>query len=477
MQPIDLLIKAAHIFTMQGDGVGYLAGGAIAVEQGRIVAVGPQAELAARYQPREVLDAGANAIFPGLIDGHMHTGLAIIRGVAQDTREWIHRGIGPYVPALDAAAMVAGSKLNALEAVRAGTTTLGDYGLSGMLEVCAFYEQLGVRARVTQNISEVPPVKHKLKLTDPYPWERERGEQKLAENMELVERFHGAGGGRITVMIAPQAPDMLSVELMEKCRRLAEEHDLGLHMHLAQGPRETIQMQVRYGKRSIPFMEELGYLDSRLLVAHITEATEDEVALLVERGVSLAACYGSQAIINGQMPPGRLFRQLGGNVTLGTDQAPGNNCNNIINEMKLAALLSKCRVGDPEVMQAWEVLRMATIEGARAIGLGHEIGSLEPGKWADLIVVDLGALTMMPVITSPVRNIVPNLVYAARGDEIQTVVVAGRVIYHQGSFPTVDVERIKAEAQRMAEAVGRRAERFFAETQTMGRQQMEKGQL
>lgn len=152
----------------------------------------------------------------------------------------------------------------------------------------------------------------------------------------------------------------------------------------------------------------------------------------------MVLCSGSIGIIDGEVPPAWEFMKAGGYAALGTDQASGNNCNQIINEMKLTALFNKIKYMDPEVMPAWRALRMATIDGARALGLSDRIGSLEPGKQADIIFINLRAKTMMPVVKHPVRNYVPNLVYSARGSEVVRVMVAGRTLYQDGKYLTVD---------------------------------------
>jgi 5-methylthioadenosine/S-adenosylhomocysteine deaminase len=189
---------------------------------------------------------------------------------------------------------------------------------------------------------------------------------------------------------------------------------------------------------------------------HLTEASQEEAALVARCGARLALCSGSIGIIDGIVPPAHAFRSTGGLVALGSDQASGNNCTNIFNEMKLTALFAKIHHRDPTVMPAWEVLRMATIEGARAIGLGDQIGSLEVGKQADLILVDLTAPNLSPVLDGPVRNIVPNLVYAASGHEVKTVMVAGRILVRDGRLLRVDEATIRAEAQEQAERIARR---------------------
>jgi 5-methylthioadenosine/S-adenosylhomocysteine deaminase len=211
---------------------------------------------------------------------------------------------------------------------------------------------------------------------------------------------------------------------------------------------------MRYGRRPVAWLNEIGYLDETLLAVHLTDASEEEAALVAQRGASMILCSGSIGIIDGIVPPAHAFQAAGGLVALGSDQAPGNNCHNIFNEMKLTALFNKIKFSNPEIMPAWKVLRMATIEGARAIGLGEQIGSLEPGKQADFILVDLQKPAMQPVFTEPMRNIVPNLVYSAKGEEVSVVAVAGRIIYEAGQIQTADEQEILDKAKILAAGLG-----------------------
>ena len=452
----DFSITHAHLFTLQGQGVGYVADGAVAVNGSRIVAVGSTAELTARFQADETIDASGCAVLPGLIDAHMHTPLAIVRGVAQDVAHWMQSALAPYSRHITPKAALAGTRLNVLEAIKAGTTTCVDYAkaIPGWAEVFA---QVGVRARLTPTINALPPGGMAgWKVGDLYPLDPAAGQAAIDTAVAFARDWHGAAEGRITVMLGPQAPDMLPRDQLLQVKRLADREGLMIHMHVAQGDREIDQMLKRYGQRTPAFLDELGYLDEGLLAVHLTEATDDEAALIARRGVRMALCSGSIGIIDGIVPPAHAFRAAGGLVALGSDQASGNNCNNIFNEMKLTALFNKIKYRDPTVMPAWEVLRLATIEGAQAIGLGDEIGSLEPGKQADLILVDLTALNLSPVLETPVRNIVPNLVYAASGHEVKTVMVAGRVLMHDRQVLTADEDAVRAEAQAQAEAVARR---------------------
>jgi 5-methylthioadenosine/S-adenosylhomocysteine deaminase len=455
-EPVDMLVTHAHLFTLAGEGVGYLADGAVAVTGDRIAGVGPTREVEGRFQAAETIDAAGCAVLPGLIDAHMHTPWAIARGVAQDVAHWMQRALAPYARHLTPEASLAGTQLNVLEALKAGTTTLVDYArpYPGWPEV---FERMGVRARLTPTISALPPGGMAgWKVGELYPLDPAVGQAAMDQAVALAREWHGAAGGRITVMLGPQAADMLSREGLLQVKRLADREDLMIHMHVAQGDREIEQMLKRYGRRTPAYLDELGYLDEQLLAVHLTEATDEEAALVARRGARMALCSGSIGIIDGIVPPARAFRAAGGLVALGSDQASGNNCNNIFNEMKLTALFNKIRYRDPTVMPAWEVLRMATVEGAQAIGLGDEIGSLEVGKQADLIIVDLSAPNLSPVLNAPVRNIVPNLVYAATGHEVTMVMVAGKVLVGEGEVLTADEEAIRAHAQAQAEEVAAR---------------------
>jgi 5-methylthioadenosine/S-adenosylhomocysteine deaminase len=456
MEGVDTLIAHAHLFTMQGQGVGYVADGAVAVKGSRIAAVGPITELAACFQAVETIDASHCAVLPGLVDAHMHTRLAIVRGVAQDVAHWMQKALAPYSRHITPEAALAGTRLSVLEALKAGTTTFGDYAkpVPGWAEAFA---QVGVRARLTPTISALPPGGMAgWKVGDLYPFALEAGQAAIDTALAFARDWHGAADGRIGVMLGPQAADMLPRDHLLQVKRVADREGLMIHMHVAQGDREIDQMLKRHGQRTPAFLDELGYLDEELLAVHLTEATEDEAALIAQRGARMALCSGSIGIIDGIVPPAHTFRAAGGLVALGSDQASGNNCNNIFNEMRLTALFNKVKYRDPTVMPAWEVLRMATIEGAQAVGLGDEVGSLEPGKQADLILVDLTAPNLSPVLEAPVRNIVPNLVYAGSGHEVKTVIVAGQTLMRDRQVLTADEAAIRAEAQAQAKAIARR---------------------
>lgn len=477
MRKIDTLVTHAHLFTMAGDGVGYVADGAVAVDRGAVVETGATADLAPRYDPAETLDASDCAVLPGLVDAHMHAPLAILRGVAQDVAHWMQRALAPYTRHLTREARLAGCRLNAVEALLAGTTTHveNSQAFPGWAE---FYAALGVRARLAPMVNDLPPGGMAgWKLGDLYPLDADAGRARIDDAFAFARQWHGAQGGRVTVMIGAHAPDMITRENLLDIKRRADDAGLMIHMHVAQGDREIDQMVKRYGQRTPQYLADLGCLDEGLLAIHLTEASDEEAAMIAGHGARMAVCSGSIGIIDGIVPPAVAFRRAGGLVALGSDQACGNNCNNVFNEMKLTALFNKIKYRDPTVMPAWEVLRMATIEGARAVGLGDQVGSLEAGKRADLILVDLTAPNLMPVIETPVRNIVPNLVYAGSGHEVRTVMVDGRLLMRDGALQSADLDAIHADAHAQAAALAQRVAADPIHRQMSLMAAMEAGQL
>lgn len=457
MQSVDMIVKAPHFYTMAGDGLGYKNGISMLVDRGKIIAIEDEAHIEEKYKSETVLDLGHHAIFPGFIDAHMHTGYAIMRGLAQDTNNWMMYGLQPFDNVITKEERFVGSKLAIVEAIKAGTTLIGDFD-SNMEDVCQFISKIGVRGNITSTIRGAK--RRVYKPGELYEFDKILEEESLEENLRLYDKWHNKNDGLIKILFGPQGADFVSKEMLLKIQSLAKEKNTKIHMHLQQGDRETYQVQQRYKKRPIEWLNEIGFLDESLIGVHLTDANDKEASLVAKSGASMILCPGSIGIIDGIVPPSVAFQEAGGNVALGSDQAPGNNCHNIINEMKLAALFNKIKYQNPEIMPAWRALRMATIEGAKALGLDDRIGSLEPGKRADFIAIDLNKPSMLPVYTKPMRNIVPNLVYSARGDEVVLSVVDGKIVYKDGKIHNVDLDEYIA-SNRFAGGIGQRASEEF----------------
>ena len=474
MKKVDMIIRAPHFYTMEGEGVGYKPNVAMAVDSGRIIAIEEEHIIANEYIAEEYISLDHHAILPGFIDAHMHTGYAILRGLAQDTNNWMMYGLQPFDNVITDEERLLGSKLAIIEAIKAGTTTIGDYERN-MDPVCEFLNKVGARGNITYTIREA--IRKVYNPGELYEYEEALGLKSLEENLKLYDRWHDKGDGRIKILFGPQGPDFLSKELLLKIQRIAKERNTKIHMHTQQGDRETYQVVKRYNKRPVAWLKEIGYLDETLIAVHLTDANDDEARVVAENGASMIVCPGSIGIIDGVVPPSTAFQASGGNVALGSDQAPGNNCHNIINEMKLVTLFNKIKYTNPEIMPAWKALRMATIEGARAIGLGNTIGSLEVGKRADFIAIDLKKPSMSPVFTHPMRNIIPNLVYSARGDEVVLSVVEGKVIYRDGKILTINENEIIESLSKYTDGIGERASKEFYEINGTNAQFMREGKL
>lgn len=458
MKKVDLIVAAPHVYTMSGAGVGYLACGAVASDRGKIVAVGPRDEILSQYEAEQIEDRENTVLLPGLIDAHMHISECMLRGLAQDTGYWMMYGFGPFEKGLTPRVRELGIKLALIEGIRAGTTTFGESGLYTE-QVCQQIKKIGVRGNITVKVREA--VERIYAPEELYEFSLEYGDRTMEEARLLFDRWHGSLDGRIRLVFGPQGADFLSRDRLLAVKAEAERRGARIQMHTQQGDRETKQIVKRYGMRPVEWLDSIGFLDNRLQAVHLTDACEEEAALVARRGASLILCSGSIGIIDGVVPPAKAFQDAGGCVALGSDQAPGNNCHNVFNEMKLTALFNKIRYSDPEVMPAWRVLRMATIEGASALGLDREIGSLEPGKRADMILVDLDQPAMTPIYTDPMRNIVPNLVYAASGQEVCLSVVEGQVIYRDGCILGIDEKEVLKECREAAAEVGADCRELF----------------
>jgi len=472
---IDMIVLTHHMYTMEGDGVGYREDYALAIDKGKILAVAPRAEIQGVYQAEEVIDAAGKLVLPGLIDAHMHTSMCAMRGVAQDVGNWMMHGAGPFSTNSTYADQVAGCKLGIAEAVLNGTTTIGEDG-NNIPEMFAFLEQLGVRGNISVRVREALPVIYAP--GELYRYDDNFGAQTLEKAMDAFTRWNGAANGRIRVMYGPQGADFVSEAMLDRLKKMAVENHTKVYMHLSQGSRETKQMEMRYGMRTIPWLLRKNYLDQYVIGIHLTDATDEETQAAARAGIGMVLCPGSIGIIDGIVPPSKAFQDAGGMVGLGSDQAPGNNCHNIFNEMKLAALFNKIKFEDPEVMPCWKALRMATIEGAKAVGVDDVVGSLEAGKDADLILVDLRAPAMAPIYCAPMRNLIPNLVYSATGSsEVHTVIAGGRVIVRDHKLLCVDWDEVLDEAQAAADRMGAAAAKEFWEINGVNARYMKAGLL
>ena len=453
----SILIKHSLLFTMQDDGLGVQEDGAVYVEGNSIGYVGPTEDVSLnKLDPDTVIDGkNKKAVLPGFIDGHLHSSETLIKGLAQDVpeNEWMHKTIDPFSTKMTEQNLIQGTKLSVLEGIHNGTTTFTDYGYPIRPLIENVYLPLKLRMVAVPNINAMPQQRDDLEAGVQYSFDRERGSRLFEEAISLINQYDGAGDERIQCMIGPQCADMVPLKLLKEIFDFAEEENLMVHMHVAQGDRERQQMNQRYNQSTVGFLKDNDFLSGGLLAAHCHGATEEELGILARSGTKMVSCQSSIAMIDGMVPPLAEYLRMGGEAALGTDQAAGNNNQSILAELKVAALLNKVRDENPTSLKAWQVLRLATIDGARALGIDDLVGSIEEGKRADLVVFDLQNPTLTPKITNPLRNIAHNIVYAARGNEIEMVLIDGNVVKKGSNITILDEDDILCGAQKAAEEV------------------------
>ena len=454
---IDYLMHDAIVLTMADPtGCGLIPNGAVAIRDDQIIAVGDSDTLKKEYTAHRYIDCTNKVVMPGLIDAHMHTEVSIYRGLAQDSENWMSDCVFPLRTCLDDDSARVGSLMMIGEAIKAGTTTFVDQN-ERMCLLAENHYRAGVRAVLSQTVNALPKRVALLPNGELYPFETDIEERLFHESEKLIQAWHGKDRGRITCGLNPHGPDRLSINMLRRLNDLSQKNNLPLFMHLACGERETKQMEMRYHKRTIPFLQELGMLHKDLIGIHLSVATSDELKLFAESGAGMVLCSGSEAIVDGNVPPAVEFNRLSSRLAIGSDQTSGGNNSNMFYEMKVGALLNKCKFHNPEIFQAWKMLRLATIDGARTLGMDHLIGSLEPGKKADIIVIDMNLLQMSPMIYTPLRNIIPNLVYATNGSEVVLSMVDGKIIMEDRKLIHLDEAEIIRNATEESRKLMQRA--------------------
>jgi 5-methylthioadenosine/S-adenosylhomocysteine deaminase len=437
VQPVDLVVRNGTVVTVDASRR-VIAQGAVAMDGGRIAAVGTEAEVDAQFRGKEVLDAAGGIVMPGLVNAHTHAAMVLFRGVADDLKlmEWLQKYIFPAEKINVTAEFVrAGTRLAALEMIRSGTTTFVDmyYFEDQVAEVC---KEAGLRGVLGSSLIEFPAPDSKT----------------IPEALAYAERFLKRWGNDPLVVpaVAPHSTYLASPETLKAARALADRYRAPILIHLSESSDEQAQVRERYGRTPTEQLQQLGILRRGVLGAHGIWLTPSDRAILKEAGVGVAHCPQSNMKLSSGTAPVREMLAEGMRLGLGTDGAASNNDLDMFEEMLTAALLAKQASGDPTVAPAPAVLEMATLGGARALGMEDRIGSLEPGKRADLVVVGLDEPRLHPLY-DPVSH----LVYVAKGADVRDVVVEGRVIMRDRHVLTLDEKVVVAEADRLRDQVRR----------------------
>ena len=440
-----LWVRGGTLVTM--DAQQRVLSGDLLIEDGRIVALGTALDPASVAGAR-VIDAAGKAVLPGFVQGHVHLGQALLRGLAEgrELLDWLRERIWPLEAAHDHESAYWSGMLGAADCLLSGTTTIQEIGLVTHME--AIFEAIrdsGLRAVAGKCLMDTGLGVPEALLEDP--------DAALAESAELHARWHGAEQGRIHVELCPRFILSCSQTLWEGTAELAARLGIPVHTHLLEHPREEDEVVAVLGRGQMEFLDETGILDTDLRIAHGVQFGPKHAEILAGRSLRIAHCPSANLKLGSGIADLAFLRSTPGvSVGIGTDGAPCNNDMDILEEIRLAALLQSLRQG-PGRFSGRDALSLATIDGARALGLEHEIGSLELGKAGDLVVLDLER----PATFGPVGvDIHDRIVFAAARDAVCWVVVGGRVLVDHGRLPGFDEEAL---AKRPAEAIAAVLER------------------
>jgi len=430
---IDLIVDGTYIVTMDQQ-LSVIQDGAVAIDEGVIVAIGPAAAINAEYSAAEVLQGDNRIVLPGLINGHSHAAMTLLRGVADDLElmTWLNDYIFPAeVEFVDAEFVRIGTELACWEMIRGGTTTFVDMYYHPDV-IASVVEACGLRAYISATV---------IGQRSP---DAEGAQDSVTKGLEFIERWQDRNS-RITPIFGPHANYTLNEEQLRATREAANEAGVPVAIHLSESLYEVEYSKQNYGTTSIAFFDSIGFFDGLTIGAHVVWPTEEEIPILAERKVGVIHNPTSNMKIASGISPVTAMLQAGVRVGLGTDGAASNNDLDMWEEMRLAAFLQKVDRMDPTVLSASTVLRMATSGGALAIGLGDKVGALAVGMRADLIQVSFDDVHFVPTY-----DVISHLVYVADEQDVAATVVDGRVLMRDGEILTVDTERVRREAKALA---------------------------
>ena len=378
-----------------------------------------------------IIEGEGKLLIPGLVNAHTHLAMTLFRGLAQDRplMDWLEKEVWPREKKLSGEIVHWFSLLGLVEMIRSGTTAFADMYFF-MEEVAEAVEKAGVRAVLSYGIIAPTP-------------ERLEPELKKAEN--FAREWDGKAEGRIRAALSPHAPYTCGPEVWKKAVALCRELRIPIHTHLAETAEEVARWQKEKGRSPVEWLEELGVFGVPTLAAHCVHLSEKDMEILAAHGVSAVHCPTSNLKLACGIAPVVEMLKSGVNVCLGTDGAGSAGDLNMIEEMRLAALLAKVKSGDPQALAAPEALSLATWRGAAALGWGKELGTIEPGRRADGVMIRLDQAHLVPD-----HDLLANLVYAAQGADVDTVFVDGRFLLLEGELQTLDEEKIIGRCRELA---------------------------
>ena len=440
MTKVDLILTGGSVATMNDD-FDLFDPGAVAIRDGKIEAVGLADQIAATHIADEVVDCSGCAVIPGLINAHTHAPMTLLRGLADDLRldVWLmgymmpveHEFVRPDFCWL-------GTQLACAEMIRSGTTCFADmyYYEEAVADAAA---QAGLRAVCAETVLQFPS-------PDALSYD-----ESIEYTRDFIQRWKGHP--LITPAVGPHAPYTTTPELLQTCAQLALEFDVPLHIHIAETAQEVEEHRAEYGMPMVPWVKKLNVFEARVTAAHCVHLDEGEMHTLLHHGVGVAHNPTSNLKLASGFAPIVRMLELGLNVGVGTDGPASNNDLDMWEEVRLAALLAKGVTSDPTALPARQALALATIGGARALHLDEAIGSLEPGKRADVAVVGLRSIHTAPKFARDSESLYAQLVYAAKGSDVRDVMCQGQWLMREHQLLTLDEQALVAEASSIARKI------------------------
>ncbi|MEM1945610.1 MAG: amidohydrolase [Candidatus Caldarchaeum sp.] len=445
------LIKGGFVIPVDGRRR-IIRDGCVLVADDRVEMVGSWEQLRPYMAGAEVVDAHGCVIIPGLVDTHVHLAQALLRGVVPDNltlipwlRDWVWRLQGAY----DSEDAKASAALCILEMLKTGTTAFVEihlhtrYGFNGIAELV---EKSGIRGVLAKSVMDMQGYATSENIL--HPGMVEDREACIREFKEMHRRWHGKADGRIQVWLGLRSAGAVSDRLYHETAALAQEYDTGITNHIAEVREDIEYYRKAFGTGVAGFLERFNMLGERHIYAHCVWLDEEDIRKFADTGTTVSHCPSSNMKLGSGIAPVSEMLRHGVNVTLGCDGGPSNDTYDMIREMKTAALLQKARTLNPNAISAWDVLEMATRNGARAIGRLNQLGSLEPGKKADIVVVSL----KRPSVT-PVSNPLSLLVYAASGEDVRDVMINGRFVVRNKQALTLEEEQVLRDANKHLERI------------------------
>ena len=378
----------------------------------------------------KIIDAKDKILLPGFVNTHTHLSMALFRGLADDLSldEWLNDNIWPMEANLNEYYCYIGALLGAVELIKSGTTTFSDMYFY-MEDVAKVVEESGIRAVLSYGMIDFG--------------DEEKRKAEIEKNMNLFKNCHNTADGRIKVFFGPHSPYTASEELLKEVRKLADENNIKIHIHVSETQKEIDDVSAEKGLRPFEYLDSIGFLGPDVICAHSVWLSDEEIEIIKKHDVKISHNPCSNMKLASGIAPVKKLLDNDICVAIGTDGASSNNNLDIIEELKTASLLQKVSTLDPEALNSDEALAMGTIEGAKALGLDDEIGTIEVGKKADLILIDTNNANMIPDSS----KLSSNIIYAANGFNVDTTICNGQILMENRQLTTLDEQDIYKKAK------------------------------